>query len=1006
MIKGGNVRKRYWLLVALVLLVAATFWFRFGLGPVVRGVGTRGAFGGEVRSFSNGRMVIADMELTGTPDWKAVLELLRQDPRCRSIEGSGVWAPGGTEKVPFRFQIESTDNPQLRRLELITRFDRRTAALEGTLDLVRQELRADVRAALTEKELRLLGWEMPASIHLRGVVEFHGRMVLAGDPLRLVEPPELYGRFATEGRLEAAPFRMLSPGRFQLGRGEGGDMSLSFPEAEVALPHLVLRKPVFHFFDDGRVAVKAEAGLRPPMQLNLPLQLEGQYQPKSGDWRFQAGTEGAIVLDTPECLARLQSFHLSGEGNRTEGRLAVTATGESLALHAESGDVGLWSGLGVELEARRGFSFDEAGRSGTDSETILLGFRRFELPGGGKERFSADRLKLELERRDGDPAAARFQLQADSVRLEGARRDFTLSEVSCKGFLKAGKGRLEVLSEFSGAAKTLALRYGDWRFQGEQLTFDAAFDRQKEPGEENFRWNIHAGTGQVSWHDTVLNLQNAQWALGAEFRPGDRRPGSWRHRFQGGNGALTAAATSAEFEKGMLELELADTDLAVRAAGLQLEKASGTYRIAPEKMIHGGFSGEWSWHARSFRGSTRRELDGQRGELQLSGGSVSGARRAGPALELSGIELQLPFVPPAAAAAPRGKLTVNAVRGGGDLIGVLQADLTARGTQLSWRGNVRVPLLAGGGFFLTGEMDRKSGMPELFTEFTLPLSQLSRPLPLSRLTGLPGNWQYEGRLGMSGMLRLGAGKLEREWSYELDGNAVAGGTRLTGLRGELREGAGSSKLTFQHLESGNVKTGAGEVLLERDQNGFSLRQATVSAWEGQWRLREPVRIAEKGPWSWPMLATSVSVADLLSLPEWKEAVSGRFSGKLTLGVAGGVLYPAGAELRSDGVTRLRLGGMERYRYVPEEGADPELFEFVAAAWQNFDAQRLQVLLRPRADVRQLRLIADGRPLAPVPFVYENGRFRPVRAGEYGFDGEVAISGDYRLPAVEGGKVQP
>ena len=74
--------------------------------------------------------------------------------------------------------------------------------------------------------------------------------------------------------------------------------------------------------------------------------------------------------------------------------------------------------------------------------------------------------------------------------------------------------------------------------------------------------------------------------------------------------------------------------------------------------------------------------------------------------------------------------------------------------------------------------------------------------------------------------------------------------------------------------------------------------------------------------------------------------------------------------------------------------------------QNFDAQRLQVLLRPRADVRQLRLIADGRPLAPVPFVYENGRFRPVRAGEYGFDGEVAISGDYRLPAVEGGKVQP
>ena len=139
MIKGGNVRKRYWLLGALVLLVAATFWFRFGLGPVVRGVGTRGSFGGEVRSFSNGRMVIADMELTGTPDWKAVLELLRQDPRCRSIEGSGVWAPGGTEKVPFRFQIESTDNPQLRRLELITRFDRRTAALEGTLDLVRQE---------------------------------------------------------------------------------------------------------------------------------------------------------------------------------------------------------------------------------------------------------------------------------------------------------------------------------------------------------------------------------------------------------------------------------------------------------------------------------------------------------------------------------------------------------------------------------------------------------------------------------------------------------------------------------------------------------------------------------------------------------------------------------------------------------------------------------------------------------------------------------------------------
>ena len=99
--------------------------------------------------------------------------------------------------------------------------------------------------------------------------------------------------------------------------------------------------------------------------------------------------------------------------------------------------------------------------------------------------------------------------------------------------------------------------------------------------------------------------------------------------------------------------------------------------------------------------------------------------------------------------------------------------------------------------------------------------------------------------------------------------------------------------------------------------------------------------------------------------------------------------------------------MERYRYVPEEGADPELFEFVAAAWKDFDAQRLQLLLRPHSDARQLRLTAEGRPVAPVPFIYENGRFRPARDGEFGFDGEVAISGDYRLPSAdEGRRKQP
>ncbi len=1004
--KGGNGWKRYWLLGALVLLVAATFWFRFGLQPKSRGVGTRGPFGGEVRSFTNGRMVIADMTLAGAPDWEEVLQLLRQDPRCRAIEGSGVWKPEDGTVVPFRFQVESGDNPQLRRLELIARFDRRTAAVEGTLDLVRQELRADVRAALTEKELRLLGWDIPASIRLRGVVEFRGRMVLIGDPLRLAEPPELYGRFAAEGRLEAAPFRMLSPGRFQLGAGENGGTVLTLPEAELTFPHLVLRKPTFHFGENGRVAVKAEAGLKPPLQLNLPLQLQGEYQPESGKWTFQAGAEGAIVLDTPECLARLQSFQLRGEGDRAGGDLTVAARGESLALHAESGDAGLWSGLGVDLEARRGFSFDEAGRSGTDSETVLLGFRRFDLPGGGEERFSADRLKLELERRDGVPAAARFKLEADAVQLEGAKRAFALSGLSCKGFLKTGNGQVEVLSDFAGVAQALTLRYGDWHFQGKKLTFDAAFDRQKQPGEENFRWGIRAESGRANWRNAVLDMRNANWTLEAEFRPGDRRPGSWRHRFQGETGVLTAAATSAKFEKGMLMLELADADLAVRSAGLQLENASGTHRVAPERLLRGGFSGEWSWHARTFRGSTRRELDGHRGELQLSGGGLSGARRSGPPLEFAGIDLQLPFVPPAAADAPRGKLTVSAVRGGGDLVGVLQTDLTARGTQLSWRGNVRVPLLSGGGFFLTGELDRKNGTPELFTEFTLPLSQLSRPLPLSALTGLPGDWQYEGRLGMSGSLRMGAGNLKRDWTYELDGDATSGSARIAGLRGKLRAGDGRSELAFRQLESGGVKTGAGEMVLERDQTDWVLHRATVSAWDGKWMLREPVRIGGKRALRLPLRASSVGVDGLLPLPAWRGAVSGRFSGWLTLGVADGMLVPTEAELRSDGASRLRLAGMERYRYVPKEGADPELFEFVAAAWNDFDAQRLQLLLRTHPDARQLRLTAEGHPVAPVPFVYESGRFRPARNGEYGFDGEVAISGDYRLPANQGGNEQP
>ena len=163
-----------------------------------------------------------------------------------------------------------------------------------------------------------------------------------------------------------------------------------------------------------------------------------------------------------------------------------------------------------------------------------------------------------------------------------------------------------------------------------------------------------------------------------------------------------------------------------------------------------------------------------------------------------------------------------------------------------------------------------------------------------------------------------------------------------------------------------------------------------------------------GRWKYESSTGDVSrfIVDGVSAEQLHPALAGviavPLSGTVDLDTRQGIALCA-ARLTAGEGGHLKLGALESFRFLPEKGVNPEVFECAAALGKDFVFKRLDLRLRRSGKGMWVNLAAAGHPADAIPFVPTEHGFRRTREGETGFFGNCELGSDYLLPDDAAGK---
>ncbi len=986
--------RKFNLTVAILagLLIAGLFLIFSGRSaagrlPPVPGKGT-------VRSDDGRRLIIAEMRIDELPPLSELPELFKAFSAHREIECSGSIL---ALKAPFRLKLSRGDLPDEEKIELITELHGRPLTVDAVANRQTGILHFELRGTIDQGDVAGFRMRLPRGIAFEGSVQLTAKGSLKNG--HLAEAPEIEGTFARGSRFFLGPFRMLAGGRFELGTAPDGAPQLNLPEARLTFANLELGDLQFVFAGHDNVHFSGRLQPLAPQQFSRPLPCTGQFALGSGDWSIHAELAERCSIATPRALIQLTDFAINARGAAAGGSIDYHGSADSLSLRPDDGDRRLWSGTGVKLRGEVELSRNSAGQLAVKAEKRGFDFAGFELSDGGRY-FQAENLRLES---GFTPYAGEidFRLEADRLHTEQLGEIFTLEQFRAAGVIALVGGSIAKLDRFTAGAASFLLRQNGWSFQARDLSAEGGFDRLRQTPGDNLELTVLAAEIAIADGDgNQFQAPHGAWKLGAELRSADRRPAAWHHRFNSDsakwNQSRTQADFSAELTRPELALAITDANLSLQQIQFKIDRIAGNIQWKnPAPLRSGLFSRSWNFDFTGPALDLERDLDGFKGKFHLTDGALGEPERK---IELSGLSMEIPFVPPASADAPAGELTVKKVLMPQKIIESVSGAVGGKGNLISCKGLTRSALLAGGGLFFAGKTEITGNSWNSVTEFSMPSTMLNGELQLAEWLGMPGNWRFLGRMSATGELRFGESAPREQLVLQLAGDISDGSAAFAGVTGEVMLPDGpESRHTFEFKSFAGkwFQAGSGKLAI----SGGKPVAAEFAAWGGSWRLSAG-RTDRNGLPLFDFEVSNINPAALFRHPEWAEAVKDTvFSGTVTL--AGGdqarPLRLFSADLAAERAGVMRFAPLERYRVLPGKNTDLELVEFAAAAWKQFDFKKLNLKIRFGADGTLLQVAADGRPAAPVPFVYESNRFRRALPTEYGFDAEIEITGDYRLP---------
>ncbi len=911
-------------------------------------------------------------------------------------------------------------------------------AVAGRYDVASRRAELDLRGQVAPDLLDLLESRIPAELELSGPFNVDARL-----RLRFKRGEEPDGTLA--GELTFPKDTTVSGGAWAISPGTRASFRWNGRNRpwEVVLPETALLRPIEFPLGALTVSGGADSMIRFSIvnapasgEMNGAMRIDGHYDRNDGSWIFRQSESsdrairwsGELPFGDFECVWR--SPRISGGGTRSRGgiefsfgfdSLHFSAPGNPRELVIQPGTLaGSWS-FGSTGPESSGFELSGLIKSGKldwpdpesawSASNALVSFRYSRQPGeksailtlepefGGVNLYGGGVPKLKLEGVSGNfhtgfdplggdvfPLRVEGQLEVRRVNPvqsmfgSGEFRNFRVS-----GYAElASTGAVQALRADGGAEDGL-FRYPECELSAAEPAFHLKFDRNALTPGDNFLGRMEAKKLAFSVFGGKFSVPEGKMTWSGELRDAGLLPEVWRTGLELPAGVVSVGDFGGKF--GSLNV------------GAQFDHS----HLARLDAVLGSFG------ARQGDGSAARELAADKLTFNVTDGAgdqrgrfiVAGGRFRENGIAVNNISVNLPLEWKENKVCGGGTLLAEKVVLPGGLVREISGELDFENGVFNGSGKAASPFWPDGSLLWNGRLFR-NGRWHLAGDFTLNPVTLTSPLELGGLLPVLAGAAFSGGLSAKGAFELLPEKTG--WSCELTPEKAAltgNGFAFSGLSGTLRLAEGEAEdrnpggeIRFDSVSAGPVEVENGALAFRLPRPGeCDVLSGGGTVWGGRARLSAPFSFhSGSGAAEAGVVVRGLEWAGLLkAFGLAPDLVGGRGDGMLLWHLDPGGKAPSlvSAELTSIGTQTLKLETLEPY-LVNEKGVSRKMVEFL----RDFECRTLRVRAEEETggDIL-LELSVSGRPSGQG---YKK-LSRSVDPADFGLDGEIDFSVNYRIP---------
>jgi len=518
---------------------------------------------------------------------------------------------------------------------------------------------------------------------------------------------------------------------------------------------------------------------------------------------------------------------------------------------------------------------------------------------------------------------------------------------------------------------------------------------QLSSGKRPFHLRLEAAGQTVKLHSGFLNLPAAGLKIGglnlrANLKNG-RAAGSFSIKnspavktafsFLPSELPVTFQAITRPKDHWRLDWSTPEKEFAYQSQGL---KAAGRFKLKGRAGPHG----------------SRTWLNMRMGQVRFGG------------LQMTGINLKLPFKWPPAAGNDRGKITISALNRQEQKLGKARLEIreSQQGLRLSGRWNLP---WAGTCIDFEGETSLFGAHPDADIRFKNGCERRLRDFDLGRLNPQLTGYNTNGNIDLTGAVGYNKQGLNSHLRLNLshiqidapDLKLQDAGLALTLPSLYPLKSAARQTLSFKGLKAGNISLAGGQVDFQIESPDSIFVEKSNLQWCGGHVYTQAMRFSPRiHNYNLILHCDRLRIAGLLQQFGAGEASGrGRVSGRIPITIKNGRLLPREGFLYStpgEGGS-IKVTGLEAITSgLPEGSRQSAQLDLARAALKDFRYDWARLDLNAQGDDLIMRMQIDGKPAGVLPFVFKRkiGAFVRVKGNNPGsrFQG-IKLDVNFRLP---------